>query len=355
MAEGGSERFMRRAIALSQRGFPAPNPRVGCVIVRNGTIVGEGWHEYAGGPHAEMRALEQAGELAREADVYVTLEPCGHFGKTPPCADSLAAAGVARVFAACEDPNPKAAGGVRRLHEAQIECETGLLKGLAARGNWAWLAAMRSGRPCVAVKAAISLDGRIATLGGESRWITGPRARTAGRRLRAEYGAVLVGRGTVSTDNPRLTARFRGVRREPVRIVLDPEAKLTGGELVFGAPGETLWFVGEGQAIDSRQCELPMARGGFDLGALMELLWKRGVTGLMVEGGAGTISRFLKEDLVDEVHLFVSPKVFGAGLAWGGEAPLSLPSDPSRFRFVAARRLGGDLWLRLRRADWDPA
>ncbi len=339
---------MRRAIALSRKGFPAPNPRVGCVITRGGRVVAEGHHDHAGGPHAEAVALRAAGASAKGATVYVTLEPCNHRGRTPQCADALIEAGVSKVVFACEDPNPMiAGGGAFHLRRAGLEVESGLLAERAAAVNSAWLAAMRMRRPFIAVKAAISLDGRTALPSGESKWITGQEARQKGRALRAEYGAVLVGATTVSIDDPRLTCRVRNVRNEPLRIVLDPHARTAESANVYRGPGEFVRIVAPGRARSKGDIEIPFGDAGFDLAALAESLWLRGVSAILVEGGAKTASSFLRAGMVDRIELFVAPKVLGAGMAWadGFEVP-GLGSAP-RFEFVWARRAGEDLWIRV--------
>lgn len=338
------ETWMRRAIELSRRGFPAPNPHVGCVIVRGGRIVGEGWHDHAGGPHAERVALDHAGDAARGADVYVTLEPCAHHGRTPPCADALIAAGVARVIVACADPNPRASGGAARLRDAGKPVETGLLEAEAAEANATFLAAHRLGRPFVTLKAAITLDGFIARPDGMSQWITGPAAREEGHRLRADMGVVLVGRRTVEQDDPQLTARLAGVVNPPLRVVLDPQARLTGAERVFGRSGESWHVVLEGHATGPAYVPCPGANGTLDLGVLLALLRECGHIGVLVEGGAATLRAFLDTGFCDEIHLFQAPITFGEGLRW-------LPGDHRLDRaFVALppAQVGPDLHLRWR-------
>ncbi|MEJ5170758.1 MAG: bifunctional diaminohydroxyphosphoribosylaminopyrimidine deaminase/5-amino-6-(5-phosphoribosylamino)uracil reductase RibD [Fimbriimonadales bacterium] len=336
---------MARAIRLSRRGFPAPNPHVGCVIVRDGEIVGEGWHRFAGGPHAEAEALAAAGERARGATAYVTLEPCNHHGRTPPCSRALIEAGVARVVVACADPNPVAAGGLEALKAAGVAVELGLMADEAEEANWRFLTAMRLRRPAVVAKAAVSADGRIALPSGESRWITGPATRRAGHRLRAEMGAVLVGRITAEQDDPALTARIPGVRNQPLRVVLDPEGRLPGTLRLFDGSAPTLRVTAERRegclAVGRR------ADGGLDLHRLLAELFERGVTGLLVEGGGRTIGSFLAAGLVDRMELFVAPTVLLDGRpAVLGAAPSRLSEAP-RGRWVAVRRVGPDLRLTL--------
>ncbi len=329
VVSGVEERLMRRAIKLSRRGFPAPNPHVGCVIARGSQIVGEGYHHHAGGPHAERVALADAGDRAEGADVFVTLEPCNHHGRTPPCADALIEAKVGRVFVACSDPNPRAQGGAQRLRERGIDVIERVLEEEAARANLQFLAAMRLKRPYIRVKAAMSLDGRIALPSGESKWITGESARRAGHALRAESGAVLVGYRTVLADDPQLTARIPGVRNQPLRILLDPDSRLTGGERAFDDQAETLRVTGR----------------PIDLRVLAAELFQRGVTGLLVEGGGRTISRFLEAGLVDAVELFVAPMILGDGPSWVDGLQLPALDSAPLLRIERVRRVGPDLQI----------
>lgn len=319
------ERWMRRAIALSRRGFPAPNPHVGCVIVSGGKVVGEGYHDHAGGPHAEAVALAKAGERASGADAYVTLEPCNHHGRTPPCSLALLQAGIRRVFAATSDPNPKAAGGAQALREAGIEVSIGLLSEEAAGANRIFLGSLALKRPYVIAKAAVSLDGKTALPSGESKWITGPAARAEGHRLRAECGVVLVGRKTVEADDPQLTARLPGVVNQPLRVVLDPGRRLGAHYRVFSNEAET-WHI----------------TGKIDLRDLLERLARAGHIGLLVEGGALTLGKFLAEDLVDEVRLFMAPKILGSGLDWVAGLNVSSLADSLQFRLEKPRILAED-------------
>ncbi len=324
---------MDRAIRLARRGFPAPNPHVGCVLVREGRVVGEGWCPYAGGPHAEAMALANAGEAARGADAYVTLEPCDHHGRTPPCSLALLNAGVARVFVAVADPNPKAAGGAHRLRAAGVPVEIGLRE-RAARGTAAQFHfAIAHRRPLVVVKAGCGLDGRIALPSGESKWITSPASRRAAHALRAELGAVLVGYRTVVADDPHLTARIPGVVNPPLRVVLDPRHGLTGTERVFDGAAETLWI-----------------REDLSPSEIVQRVHERGATGLLVEGGGRTIARFLKAGMVDRLELFMAPRVLGDGPAWCEGLGLASLSDTPGFRLVSSRKVGPDLRLALERA-----
>lgn len=341
---------MARAIALAAKGYPAPNPRVGCVLLRNGEVVGEGWHAFAGGPHAEAVALQLAGERARGATALVTLEPCNHTGRTPPCSNALIAAGVRRVVAAVRDPNPKASGGLEALRAIGVEVEVGLGAEAAERANAQWLTAMRRRRPFVCVKAACSLDGRIALPSGESRWITGPAARREGHRLRAEMGAVLVGRRTVELDDPLLTVRLgprSQVVNQPLRVVLDPSARLGPRHRLFSDGLPTLRFVAKGRAERESDVELATPNGRFEPLAVLDALFERGVTGLLVEGGGQTHAAFLS--VADRLELFVGNVALGAGPAWlEGQLAPGLADCP-RFLLLRARRLGSDVQLSFAR------
>ena len=346
MDESATERLMRRAIRLSRRGYPMPNPHVGCVIVQGGDVVGEGYHDYAGGPHAEVVALAEAGSRARGATAYVTLEPCNHQGRTGPCTQALIAAGIAKVVVACRDPNPVAQGGAEALAAAGVEVEVGVCAAEARRANEAWLTAMERGRPFVALKAAITLDGFLARLDGTSRWITGERARREGHRLRAEMGAVLVGAGTVVQDDPLLTARIPGVVNQPVRIALDFESRLTRNEKMFRSEGGESMLVRPPGADGDLECPLSPT-GLFDLDALLALLWGKGLRGLLVEGGAQTLRSFLDSGAADRLEIFVAPKVFGAWLPWVGTSGSAEGADHG-IQLDFTRRLGPDIHLSYR-------
>lgn len=337
--------MMQRAIELSRLGFPAPNPHVGCVIAQGDEIVGEGYHEYAGGPHAEVNALHQAGTKASGATAYVSQEPCNHHGRTPPCVDALLAAGIRRVVAAVADPYAPAKGGLLRLAENGVETELGLLQEEAREANVKWLTAVERGYPYVVLKAAMTLDGRIATPSGESKWITGEAARTEAHRLRAECGAVLIGRGTAEKDNPSLTVRHVEARNQPTRILLDPGRKIPNSAQIFDSKAPTLRVVCDNPA--EGELQVNGDRGAIDLVALLRSLYARGVTSLLVEGGAHTLGRFLEAGLADRLELFIAPKTVGAGPCWlerEFDRPLSRADS---FQFSSFRQIGDDLWATL--------
>jgi len=334
---------MMRAVELSRLGFPAPNPHVGCVIVADGEVVGEGYHDHAGGPHAEIVALRQAGKKARGATVFVTMEPCNHHGRTPPCAAALLEAGVARVVAAYRDPIPSHSGGLERLRTAGMEVHVGLMEETARAANLPWLTAVERAYPYVVAKAAMTLDGRIAMPDGRSKWITGEQARAEAHRLRAECGAVLVGRATVEKDDPSLTVRHIEVVNQPLRIVLDPSRKVAKGAKIFDREAPSLRFVA-GQPMDG-EAAAPYSDGAFDLRAVLKELYARGVTSVLVEGGALTIGKFYEAGLIDRIELFVAPKVFGAGKMWIEASPSGPAIEEPDFKIVHARSVGNDAWI----------
>lgn len=344
-----NELFMREAIELSRRGFPAPNPRVGAVVVKDEAIIGRGHHDAAGEDHAEVVALREAGELARGADLYVTLEPCSHFGKTPPCVDAIAKAGIARTIIAVTDPHPSAAGGAKRLRALGVETVGGVLGSEAAAINEPFLFCHRHGRPWVKVKAAMTLDGRIATRTGESRWISDEVCRVRAHILRAEAGCVLIGAGTVSADDPSLLVRHVEVRNQPLRVVLDPEAWLRGNEKVLAdGAARTMWVsisqitAPLGDHVTAWQC--PVAHGSqFDLNQLLQELRRTGICSVLVEGGGRTIEAFFMAGLVNEIELHVAPMVFGSGRSWVDGQGVSEISKAWRLHSVSTEPLGSCL------------
>jgi diaminohydroxyphosphoribosylaminopyrimidine deaminase/5-amino-6-(5-phosphoribosylamino)uracil reductase len=322
---------MRRALGLAEqaRGLTSPNPLVGAVVVRGGEVVGEGAHQAAGRPHAEIEAIAVAGARAGGATLYVTLEPCAHHGRTPPCAPAVIGAGVSRVVAAMGDPNPLVAGrGFAMLRAAGIAVEVGLLAEEAAQQNRVFLTAMREKRPHVTLKAAASLDGRLADLHGASRWITGEVARARAHRLRAESDAIVVGIGTVLRDDPRLDVRLEEPwPREPLRVVLDSSARTPTQAriLAAGIPARTVIAVGAGapterverlRAAGATLLACPGGDGRVDPRGLLAALFARDVRAVLVEGGGEVHAAFLEAGLVDRVAVFLAPMLLG-----GREAP----------------------------------
>jgi len=306
--------MMRRALALAEKGLftATPNPRVGCVLTQGERVVGEGWHEKAGAPHAETQALVQASAAARGATAYVSLEPCNHHGRTPPCADALIKARVARVVAAMRDPNPAAAKGGDSLAASGIRFEHGLLEDEARELNIGFVSRMTRGRPWVRMKIAATLDGRTALANGESQWITGPEARKDGHRWRARACAIATGGGTVRADDPQLTVRGVDTPRQPLRVVVDshvetpPQAKVLQGDkaLVFAAVA--------GKSLPNAEIVvLPNAAGKVDLAKMLEELARRGINELHVEGGFKLNGSLVREGLVDEFLIYLNPSLLG--------------------------------------------
>jgi diaminohydroxyphosphoribosylaminopyrimidine deaminase / 5-amino-6-(5-phosphoribosylamino)uracil reductase len=352
--------FLERALALAERGryTAPPNPMVGAVVVRGGRAVAEAFHRRAGGPHAEVAALARAGDAARGADLYLTLEPCAHLGRTPPCAPAVIAAGVRRVIVAARDPNPLVAGrGLAALRRAGVEVvlAPGDLRRRAEEQNEKFLASVVRRRPFVLAKWAASLDGRIATASGESRWITGERARRRALLLREEYDGVLVGAGTILADDPRLTRRLgRAGQRPHWRIVLDGRLRTPPGARVFRGPGERLVATAVSpdapaarrlQRRGVRVWSLPgRRRASVDLDRLLAALYREGVTSVMVEGGAETLGAFFDAGRVDRVAAFLAPFVLGGNAAPGavGGAGFGLRRAPA-LRDARIERLGEDL------------
>jgi diaminohydroxyphosphoribosylaminopyrimidine deaminase/5-amino-6-(5-phosphoribosylamino)uracil reductase len=325
------ERLMRRALELAERGrgLTSPNPMVGAVVVGpSGEVVGEGVHQRAGGPHAEVTALRAAGSHTRGATLYVTLEPCAHHGRTPPCAQAVVEAGVARVVAPLADPNPLVAGrGFAILRGAGVEVSVGLLADEALRQNRVFFTAMRERRPHVTLKAAMTLDGKIADADGASRWITGERARAHAHRLRSEADAVVVGVATVLRDDPELTVRLgEPWPREPYRVALDTEARTPPGArfISAGDPARAIVAVGEGvseergralETVGATVVRCPTRDGRVDLGFLLGELFAREVRGVLVEGGGEVHAAFLDAGVVDRVAVFVAPLLVGGRTA----------------------------------------
>lgn len=330
-------RFMRRALALAKRGQDRvwPNPKVGCVLVKDGRVVGEGWHQFYGGPHAEASALRRAGKKARGSTAYVTLEPCcAHPGKiTPPCAPALIAAGVSRVAAAARDPNPGVSGrGLGMLRRAGVRTSAGLCAREARTLNKEFFLRMRRGRPYVILKAALSLDGKAYASGGKSRWITGPAARRSARRMRAEADAVLVGIGTVLADDPALTSH--GLGKNPVRVVLDSRLRTPRRARILDGKAPTWIFTASPRKLPGAETiRLKAEKGRIPLREVLAVLARRAVKTLLVEGGPGVHASFLAEGLVDEARVFVSPKLLSGA---------SDPDQAPRLKKARLKKVGPD-------------
>jgi len=359
-ARAPDARHMARALALAERGLntTTPNPRVGCVIVdAAGEVVGEGWHEAAGGPHAEVVALRAAGARARGATVYVTLEPCSHHGRTPPCADALVAAGVSRVVAAMRDPNPRVRGeGLARLLAAGIATECGLLEAQARELNAGFVSRMERARPWVRLKVAATLDGRTALASRVSQWITGETARADGHAWRARACAVLTGIGTVRQDDPQLTVRALDTPRQPLPVIVDSSLALAPSARVLDR-GRALVFCATDRpaaraALQARGAEvvvLPDAHGKVDLPAMLDELARRGLNEVLAETGTRLNGALLAAGCVDELLVYLAPGLIGErGIGMFDLPEMQRLEQQARLEFVEALPLGGDLRLRAR-------
>ncbi len=364
MASRSAEAFMRLAVEEARRalGRTSPNPTVGAVLVKGGRVIARGHHRKAGQPHAEVVAIRRAGAAARGADLYTTLEPCDHYGRTPPCTLAILEAGVRQVICASSDPNPLVNGkGIARLRRAGIPVKTGVLQAEADRLNQPFFKYVRTGLPWVTLKSAITLDGKIATATGDSRWISGQRARAWAHRLRDQVDAIVVGANTVRLDNPRLTTRLpRGGGHNPVRVVVDSRLRLSAERAVFaktsGAPTivATLQDPSGLRARRLRRRGVEVLRvqgrgGRVDLADLLHQLGGRGMLHLLVEGGAQLHAGFLRQGLADELVLFIAPSLIGGdGLSWVGSLGVRRMKQAIKVRDLAVERVGEDLLVRAR-------
>lgn len=347
-----TEQAMARAVELAARGLgrTAPNPVVGCVVLdAAGIVVGEGWHDCAGGPHAEVVALADAGEAARGGTAVVTLEPCRHTGRTGPCTTALLEAGITRVVVAVPDPTETAGGGADLLRRKGVDVVEGVGREAAEHGNRAWLHAVTTGRPWVTWKLASTLDGRTAAADGTSRWITGPTAREAVHRLRAERDAVLVGAGTLRADDPHLAVRDLDDVTQPLRVVLDPRAEVPLTARVLDDVAPTLVVVAEGtdaaRLTDAGVDVLAVPAGerGLDLAVLLAALHARGVHSVLLEGGAHLAASAVAADLVDEVVAHIAPALLGAGSPVLADAGITTMTEALRLTTTDVARLGDDV------------
>jgi diaminohydroxyphosphoribosylaminopyrimidine deaminase/5-amino-6-(5-phosphoribosylamino)uracil reductase len=368
--------FMARALRLAERGLYStdPNPRVGCVLVRDGELIADAWHARAGEPHAEPLALRQAGERARGATAYVTLEPCCHRGRTPPCTQALIDAGVTRVVAAMQDPNPLVAGqGFARLRAAGIAVEVGLMQAEAEALNPGFIRRMRAGRPWVRCKLAMSLDGRTAMASGESRWITGEAARADVQRLRARSSAIVTGIGTVLADDPTLNVRLDPVSgqdlatasaaskdvRQPLRVVLDTQLRLPTSARLLGTPGRSLVMTTQSQehahwtALEAAGAEIvrlaPAAGGEIDLDLALRELARRDCNEVLIEAGPRLAGAALRGGCIDELWVYLAPHLMGDDARGLFHLPgLTRMDQRIGLEWLEVRQLGADLRLRLR-------
>lgn len=347
-------RFMAMALALAERGVGNvwPNPAVGCVLVKDGRVVGRGWTQPGGRPHAEMEAIARAGAAARGSTAYVTLEPCAHHGRTPPCVEAMLAAGIARAVVAAVDPDPRVDGrGIERLRAAGMRVEVGCGAEPACGLNAGFFMRLRHCRPAVSLKLAMSSDGRIATAAGESRWITGAAARAEGHHLRLRHDAIMVGSGTVLADDPHLTCRLPGLEsRSPVRVVIDRRLRATPDhELARSAQVAPFWLLTADTATPRAAALaaagvrlLPLAAPA-GLRQALAVLAARGITRVLVEGGAALATALLRERLVDRIYLFTAPLLLGGdGRPAVDTLGVSHLADAPAWRQVEERQLGPD-------------
>lgn len=354
--------FMALAIRLARRGLYTtdPNPRVGCVLVKDGQVIAEGWHQRAGESHAEVLALRAAGIDAKESIAYVTLEPCSHYGKTGPCAEALVQAGVSEVVIAMSDPNPQVSGrGIARLQDAGIKVRVGLMEAEAEALNPGFIKRMKQGQPYVRVKMAMSLDGRTAMASGESQWITGPAARADVQRWRARSSAIVTGSGTVKLDDPSLNVReasfsaeeYNPPLRQPVRVVLDSRGELSGQETVFQLPGPSLHASCVGQSEEGedgsyrRTCLPGDEQGRLRLEDVLDLLAARECNEIWVEAGATLAGAFIKQGLCDELVIYIAPKIMGSNARPLFHLPLDSMSEAHGLKLTDSRQVGADIRL----------
>jgi diaminohydroxyphosphoribosylaminopyrimidine deaminase/5-amino-6-(5-phosphoribosylamino)uracil reductase len=356
------KQFMRLALRLAARGvgYTSPNPLVGAVVVRDGELVGKGYHQKAGAPHAEVNALQDAGSNASGATLYVTLEPCNHQGRTPPCTEAIMQSGVARVVVGCRDPNPRVSGGgIDFLQSQGVRLEVGVLEEKCLRLNEPFIKHATTGLPLVTAKAAASLDGKIASHTGDSRWISNERSRRFVHRLRHAVDAIVVGVGTVIADNPRLTTRLPGKKgKNPLRIILDTHLRTPLDSLVVSQTDEASTLIATGPApydkrkgsLEERGVEilpLPLAHGRVSLPALVDHLGSRDITSLLVEGGAEVHGGFFYENLVDKVYLFFAPKIIGgnSGVPMVGGIGTANVAEASALKHLRVRRFDDDIMI----------
>ncbi len=360
LQEKRDSEFMKEAIRMAEKGLgrTAPNPAVGAVIVRDGKVVSKGYHRKAGAPHAEIEALEKIGGSAKGATLYVTLEPCNHTGRTPPCTKAILDGGINRVVVGMEDPNPGVkGGGCGYLAARNVEVETGVLEPECRRLNEAFVKYVASKRPFIVVKSALTLDGWTATASGDSKWISNERSRALVHRLRDRVDAVMVGVGTVLADDPQLTCRLkRGKGKDPLRIVVDTHLRtpLQARVLSLDSSADTLLVVGPGVSrktideVEKRGASVvicPTGKAGIDMSALMNILGKREIMQILVEGGSKIVGSLLREKLVDKFVIFKAPKILGGGDGFpmaGGPGPRSMAKSLP-LRDLEVRRFGDDI------------
>lgn len=352
------EKFMRLALKLAEgsRNLTGWDPAVGCVIVKAGKIISSGFHAEVGSPHAEVWALKKAGPRARGADLYLNLEPCSHWGNNPPCAEAIIKAGVKKVFAAVKDANPLVNGrGFQKLKKSGVVLKIGLLKDEAQKINEQFFKFIKTGRPFVTLKIAESLDGKIATIAGQSQWISGPKSRKFSHYLRSIHSAVLVGTNTVLKDNPSLTVRLEKAKHQPLRVVLDAFGKIPEKARVFDRAAKTLLVVSPRYPRKKLKIvrlknieilELPLKNSDFDLKKLLKFLGRKKIAGLLVEGGGETLAQFIEQKLADKIIFFVAPLIIGGRgtvPSIGGEG-IKFLKDAAHLKNVSCKKSGQD-WV----------
>jgi diaminohydroxyphosphoribosylaminopyrimidine deaminase/5-amino-6-(5-phosphoribosylamino)uracil reductase len=354
--------FMKMALNLAAKGegYTSPNPQVGAVVVKEGQIVGKGFHEYAGGPHAEVNALKAAGEAARGATLYVTLEPCNHTGRTPPCTQAVIESGIRKVVAAMRDPNPDVRGdGLSVLERHGLEVRAGICEAEASQLNEAFIKYAQTKRPFVVLKCAATLDGRIATKTGDSKWVTGEVARAKVHRMRHACDAIMVGCGTIKIDNPSLTTRIEGFKgKDPLRLILDTHLSIPEDARILHLASEADTLIvtaprapAERKAAIERKgvgiMEVPEKEGKIDLVVLMQKLGQSGVTSLLIEGGSKVIAQSLKAHIVDKINFFYAPKILGGndGIPICSGAGPSLMAQSVPVHSVRTQRCGDDILI----------
>ena len=362
MKNSVAEEYMRRALTLARKaeGRTSPNPMVGAVIVKNGLVVAEGYHKKSGSPHAEIEALKKAGNEARGAVMYINLEPCCHQGRTGPCVDAIIQSGIRQVFIGIRDPNPLVCGkGVRALKKSGVKATTGTLSGECRKLNEIFIKYISAGKPFVILKSAISMDGKIATRSGESRWISGPASRRLVHQLRDRVDAIMVGAGTVLKDNPLLTARLKNKKGiQPVRVILDNQNLVSTSQRVFrNASSEGVIYVTSEKISSSREkrlrqmgvevCVLKEKDGGVNLPQLMKFLGKREITSVLIEGGSELSASALKEKIVDKIIFFVAPIIIGGKQSPGAVAGKGVGrlKDALKIKNLTVKLIGKDLML----------
>lgn len=360
------QHYMSKALELARRGLfsTSPNPRVGCVLVKDNQVISEGWHERTGDVHAEAMAIEKATTSLKGVECYVTLEPCNHQGNTPPCTEAIINSGISRVVIAMEDPNPMVAGtGIKKLQQAGLTVETGLMEDEARELNRGFIKRMTTQLPYVVLKMGMSIDARTAMASGESQWISSKKSRSIVQTLRAQSDAVITGRQTVVSDNPSMNVRTDELPLEdqsrlliqPLRVVLDSKGQLTGSEKVFQLDDEALWVIGEDsykphEVINT--LETKVVNDKIDLNDLLQQLAAKGCNEVLVEAGAELSGAFVNEDLVDELNLFMAPKLLGDEARGLIKLPgITKLADAKCFHFSAAKAVGPDVQLIFKRDE----